>query len=275
MSTALRRLACAAVLVTAATGLAAPTSAQEPPPTATATGTVTDRVTGLPIVGACVTYAFGEQEALAVTGDDGSYDLTDLPIGTHTRWADDCGAGTHLQDFAGEVELLGTEPEVYDFTLTPIDAPGAIFGVVSDAQAGTDLQGVCVQIDDTITLTTGAGGTFLVEGLAPGAHIVGLPSCPAQWAIYQPIEVEVVVLPGEQARIDISLVATQEVPVIEVANPHAGPDVPLVAPPRPPADLTLPATGSQSSLAAVGAGLVAAGTVLRRAGRRRGRVAGP
>lgn len=56
--------------------------------------------------------------------------------------------------------------------LTPIPTPVAnLYGVVTDAETGSPLEGVKVTIDGLATYTN-ASGQYLIEGLTPGSYSV-------------------------------------------------------------------------------------------------------
>jgi len=134
-------------------------------------GTVYRNVSGLrtPVSGAYV-MASGSGSTYAVTDDEGSYRIDELPLGTISLSVTDPTTG----EGASRSVTLTAEGQVLtvDFDLT--QASGSIQGTVVDP-AGNPVAGVHLAADRFGSghegVSDGDGG-FTLEGLAPGAHQV-------------------------------------------------------------------------------------------------------
>ncbi|MFL6154473.1 MAG: carboxypeptidase regulatory-like domain-containing protein, partial [Marmoricola sp.] len=139
-------------------------------------GTVTDKATGLPVVGACVT-AYPQSESGLVVTDcvDGSghYDIG-LAEGSYYLQADDNVSG-HISGYSdGSVDVAdGQAVTGADFALVQ---GGAVAGTVTNSH-GDPLAGVCVDVfnsdsDEEATGCTDASGHYTSRGLPAGTWTV-------------------------------------------------------------------------------------------------------
>jgi hypothetical protein len=126
-------------------------------------GTVTDTYTGDGIAG--VTVKAGE--ATATTGDDGSYELRDVPENAEIEFA-----------AAGYDSV--TQPVAQTTTLDATLRPNVISGTIVDSESGKPLAEATVIATPTITGTalamtrTDADGTYTLEDVPEGAYIKAL-----------------------------------------------------------------------------------------------------
>ncbi|MCF8302870.1 MAG: carboxypeptidase regulatory-like domain-containing protein [Bacteroidales bacterium] len=88
-----------------------------PPPFGTLMGTVTDAITNEPLEGVQVT--IDSLQMTAITGEDGSYMIEDVPIGTYAVTA--VGSYSYEIQTQTGVEILPGETTVLDFALEPIN----------------------------------------------------------------------------------------------------------------------------------------------------------
>jgi hypothetical protein len=152
--------------------------AQTAPPPASVSGTVTNSVTGEPILRAHVTVRcntedrqHGQQTYGALTNPKGEFSITPLPPG-------DCSVEPQRVGFVAPPKgtsyslASGTHKEDIKLTLTPT---GAITGRVVDA-AGDPAQGVNVSVDaangSPAAATSDDKGQFRIGGLRPGKYRV-------------------------------------------------------------------------------------------------------
>jgi hypothetical protein len=133
-------------------------------------GVVTDAATGAPLAGASVTVA-GQT---AVTGADGRYSIGGLAAGTLPVQVS--AAGYTARGLALVLDGIA------EFNLPPIslskDAPpgttGTVSGIVTAKVGGAPLAGVTVTVSGSASMsaTTGADGSYRLDGIAPGAVTV-------------------------------------------------------------------------------------------------------
>jgi hypothetical protein len=152
--------------------------AQTAPPPASVSGTVTNSVTGEPILRAHVTVRCNSEDRQqgprvfgALTNGKGEFSITPLPPG-------DCAVEAQRVGFVAPPKgtsyslASGTHKEDIKLTLTPT---GAITGRVVDA-AGDPAQGVNVSIDaangSPAAATSDDKGQFRIGGLRPGKYRV-------------------------------------------------------------------------------------------------------
>jgi uncharacterized surface anchored protein len=142
-----------------------------PPLPASAAGTITDLLTGLPLAGVAVTVTDGASlvAGRALTGVDGRYLVGGLAPGRFTL-------AFHLpgyQDGLVGLQLGPEEAGLADLTLEPY--PATVGGLVTDTVSGLPLPGVTAQLFDAsgfqlgVTLT-GPNGIYVVPGLKPGTY---------------------------------------------------------------------------------------------------------
>lgn len=139
-------------------------------------GTLTDSQTGEPIVGATVT-AYKRNSSLtrnATTDENGSYTITDVPAhNEYDVYGDD---EDYEFDPTNENHLVtvnvGANESVGGVALQLDPKPANVTGVVTDAENGSDLEGVTVTVYQSSALdmevandTTGAGGRYKVTGV--------------------------------------------------------------------------------------------------------------
>ncbi len=163
-----------AVLVACATMMFAAVSApQSNLGAGSISGTITDSVTGLPIVGAKVTAGgCGRQ---ATTGDDGTYIIANLAPGSYTVTAMKCRA-YYAKSYPTPVRVEeGQAVTGIDIALKPMagGGSGSISGTVIDAVTREPIVGAKVTAGGCGRYAmTGDDGTYTIAGLADGSYIV-------------------------------------------------------------------------------------------------------
>jgi len=103
-------------------------------------------------------------------GDDGTFALTDLPVGAYTLTAA-CDGYNTTDEVVGVAAGTTTEIELVLGSVVPdVDTLGAINGSVLDV-AGEPISDATVSIasDPGLTDTTSADGSFTITGLEPGS----------------------------------------------------------------------------------------------------------
>lgn len=242
-------------LVATALALTSAANAQQP---SVLTGTVTDSVTNLPVEAVCVHAIDGLGLSIdTLTDVAGTYTIFDLAPGPYSLRADDCNTGRYSSTTSDPIPITGGTTTV-DLVLEPL---GAIAGVVRDR--GYPAEGVCLAVDDMPRGLTGTGGTFTIDGLVAGRHLLVIAGCPSNDA-YMRVLLEVVIEPGQVTDLgDIQIEARSREPMVEIEDRTDTPLVPLV--PAPPAQGTLPVTGPRLDLVLLSACLISIGVVLRRA----------
>ena len=137
------------------------------PGAARLSGVVTDAATGAPLAGASVTVA-GQT---AITGADGRYSLGGLAAGTLSVQVSAAGYAARglalVLDGIAEFNL----PAIALSKDAPPATTGTISGVVTAKAGGAPLAGVTVTVSGSasMTATTGADGSYRLDGVAPGA----------------------------------------------------------------------------------------------------------
>lgn len=133
--------------------------------TATVRGVVTDLVTGNPISGASVT-VLGTSLA-ATTGNDGSYQLANVPVGVATLVASAPGyaaASVSTMLGAGQIALFSPALQVQDAQGTAV-----VRGQVTDRETGAPLAGVRVAVvGSALYATTDNSGRYQLAGVPAG-----------------------------------------------------------------------------------------------------------
>jgi len=136
----------------------APPEEGPPPGLANLYGKVTDAVTGDPISGVLVTLN-GMQ---VYTDAEGNYAFTDLDPGTYSLFFQKGG----YEEIEMADIILVEGDNVLNVPLTPIPPPVAnLYGKVTDAQTGSPLAGVSVQLTDS-------GGHYSITNILPGNYLV-------------------------------------------------------------------------------------------------------
>ncbi|MCL6580024.1 MAG: carboxypeptidase regulatory-like domain-containing protein [Firmicutes bacterium] len=184
-------------------------------------GQALDATTGAGIPGAVVRLLLppGLVQAETVAGPDGTFSFADVPTGAYIVTAQAPG---YAAASLGAVVTAGAAATV-DLELAP--EPSAVVGVVTDASTGLPLVGATVRVDRAGIpqgeATTGAGGAYVVGGLAQGTQVVT-----ASFVGYQTALVGVTLLPGQTATADLALEPTPAVIEGRVTESLAG--LPLV-----------------------------------------------
>ncbi len=134
-------------------------------------GVVTVSTTGAPLAGATVTVA-GQA---AVTAADGRYSIGGLAAGT---LAMQVTAPSYVARSLSLVIDTLADYNLPAIALSKTTAPGttgSVSGVVTARADGAPLGGVAVTVSGSATLTasTGADGSYRIEGIAPGAITIG------------------------------------------------------------------------------------------------------
>ena len=129
----------------------------------TASGQVTDAVTGLPVAGATVSYVGGT----ATSDSGGMYTLASLPDGNTTVTATHSG----YSDQSAVVVITTGSTTNQDFALAPL--PGSIHGVVTDSVTGAPIAGAAVSYSGGAA-TTGANGAYSLAGVTEGSYAVSV-----------------------------------------------------------------------------------------------------
>ncbi len=110
----------------------------------TISGTVTNATTEEPVVGARITASFPEDHhfmAEAVSGEDGTYTLSDLPPGAFEIRC--CKDGYNMQVYPDLVEVNGDDVTGIDFALEPF-VIGGISGIITDSATEEPIEGAFV-----------------------------------------------------------------------------------------------------------------------------------
>jgi uncharacterized protein (DUF2141 family) len=142
--------------------------------TASISGTITDSVTNQPIAGARVTA--GCCGHYAMTADNGTYTIANLPAGDYTVKAMKCGAYV-MKAYPTPVHVdEGQAVNGIDIALAPMGGgggTGSISGTVYDASTNAPLAGVKVTAGCCGRYaTTGDDGTYTIQNLADGSYTV-------------------------------------------------------------------------------------------------------
>ena len=153
-------------------------------------GTVVADDSGLPLPDVCVEVTDGATGAFGSTSTDaqGDYTVSGLRSGDYEVYFTDCGGGGYLPEYYDDATYAGrTLVAVAAGADTPgIDASlapgGAISGTVTADGSGAPLLDICVDAytDDSSSYGsafTAGDGTYLIDGLAPGPHIVQFYDC--------------------------------------------------------------------------------------------------
>lgn len=156
-------------------------------PAGSISGTVTDRITGAPLAGACLsavdsTYKYaGLVRARTCTGADGRYSISGLPVILGGYWVA-ADAAEHVKLWAGDSPTLdgatsinvqaGTE-EVADFALRR--QAGVLAGQILTPAGESEgsrwtVTASAVGYSWTASTVTNVGGYYLFEGMPPGAY---------------------------------------------------------------------------------------------------------
>jgi hypothetical protein len=164
-------------------------------------GTVVADGTGIPLSGICVDVSLpaGGFIGRATSGAGGAYVLSGVAAGSYKVRFEDCVAPL---DYAAE--YYDNKPDFGAGNLVAVTAGattsgvnaglaigGRISGTVVAEGTGTPLSGICVSAPHPVSgssifrVTTGADGTYLISGLAPGSHKVKFEDCvsPIDYAV--------------------------------------------------------------------------------------------
>ncbi|MFC1662102.1 carboxypeptidase regulatory-like domain-containing protein [Gemmatimonadota bacterium] len=138
------------------------------PDRVTLQGTVLDAVTGQPLQGVAV--SMSDLGLRVLTGEDGTFVLTEIPLGVHQLALEREGyegpSGRLMVDKAGEME----------FRLNPLGGPtgsdmSQIRGTVRDRERGEGLEEAAVTLQPLgLTRLTDANGRFVFENVPPGQY---------------------------------------------------------------------------------------------------------
>ncbi|WP_028596783.1 carboxypeptidase regulatory-like domain-containing protein [Paenibacillus assamensis] len=139
------------------------------PTTGSASGTVLDRSTGLPIQGVAINLLDAALNVIRTTTSDigGAYGFSELPPGTYTLRADASGAGYSITDTS--VTITAGQGTVTTVFLQPL--PAAVQGTVTDSN-NVPLAGATLLLKDALahtvaTATTDANGQYMLSNLLP------------------------------------------------------------------------------------------------------------
>lgn len=144
------------------------------PTTATLTVTVLDSTTSDPIPGAEVVIKTSNNLILqsAVTGSDGTFTFSSLPVGSLIVTAD-------AQNFGTDSKVVLTEPlpATNAVTLFLNPSPGNLQGFVTDIFTGLPIQGVAINLVDiagavVASAVSGQDGSYSFSGINPGTYTV-------------------------------------------------------------------------------------------------------
>ncbi len=148
-------------LVDAAAAVAAVT----PPATGSIAGTVTNATDSTAISGATVSVDTGQS---ATTANDGTYTITDVPVGDRTVTASADG----FDSASPTVTVSENATATADFALSPTPV-GSIAGTVTNADDATAISGATVLVEDTgQSATTDANGDYTISDVPTGDHTV-------------------------------------------------------------------------------------------------------
>jgi Carboxypeptidase regulatory-like domain len=148
--------------------------------------------------------ANGEVGAWAVTGQDGSFELTNLPAGQYYVYFNDSICTDELNDVVSQwYPAAATEQAATQVTVTAgavtalptvtLASLGGISGTVSTGTGSTGLAGACVIATSSIAgsarvyAVSGSSGAYSIVGLQPGTYTVeftsgcGASGYKAQW----------------------------------------------------------------------------------------------
>lgn len=138
-----------------------------PAPEGSITGMVTELSTGSPIDNASVTANSGQN---TTTAADGSYTLSNVPVGTRT--VDVSAAG--YDPASNTVNVDEGLTSTLNFALTATETgggTGTLRGTVTD-NFGSKLGGVLVQVDGGPSATTNNGGKYSIQNVPAGLQTV-------------------------------------------------------------------------------------------------------
>ncbi|MCF8068359.1 MAG: carboxypeptidase regulatory-like domain-containing protein [Desulfobacterales bacterium] len=137
------------------------------PPTTKGTleGTITDAVSGEPIPFAEV--SLGEHSMLgAMTEADGTYEMINVPEGTHTVYITHPAYESVTVD---NVSMTDGSTVTLDMILTHSPVTGSLEGTITDKDSGAPVAGANLEVDGTgITTTTDSGGYYYLANLPAG-----------------------------------------------------------------------------------------------------------
>ncbi|MGH9225606.1 MAG: MSCRAMM family protein [Acidimicrobiales bacterium] len=162
-------------------------------PGARISGTVVAEGSGAPLAGICVGAPFASTNSnqfRVTTGADGTYTLAGLAASTYKIRFDDCTApveyAVEYYDNKPDFTSGNTVAVATGATVSGINAAMAIGGAISGSLvadgSGTPLSGICVGVSVPTggfvgSATTGAGGTYLLAGVAAGSYKVRFDDC--------------------------------------------------------------------------------------------------
>jgi protocatechuate 3,4-dioxygenase beta subunit len=151
-----------------ALAVAVPAWAQEK---ASVTGTVTNSLTGAPVLRAHVILRGGQQKFGALTNGEGKFSIAGIPPGSYLVTAERVGFAPPAVSFRAPQLALraGDAKDSVDVKLTPV---GAIAGRVLDAD-GEPIQSVDVSAEgpqSQESAITDNKGQYRIDGLAPGKY---------------------------------------------------------------------------------------------------------
>jgi hypothetical protein len=150
--------------------------AEQPGPGfAAVAGVVTDSLTGVPLPRAIVTARVdrrrsGDPDEVETRADEsGYYRLCTVPAGREVRlqahFGQNSGTSTVVQVPQGDAKL--------ENLVLLLSAQGSLVGTVHDYQSGEPLNGAVVSVLGTnVEQITDSTGTFVLDGLPPGRHLV-------------------------------------------------------------------------------------------------------
>jgi protocatechuate 3,4-dioxygenase beta subunit len=190
-----------------------------PPPPGAIAGTVTDALTGAPILGARVwhwplmnTAPIGSYTGFVDTDANGEYEIPGLKPGYYGLRV---AAAGHYDQWR-KTEVLSDQVAVEDFALAPVVDPGAIAGRVRDAETSAPIAGAVVYYhrredcpnlawqewaDQSLPhVTTNENGDYGIPNLQPGEYAL-LVRAEGYW----PVGSKAVVVSGETTQADFAL----------------------------------------------------------------------
>jgi hypothetical protein len=147
-------------------------------------GVITDRASGDPLPQASVNAIQGRTYSSVLAGNDGSFTITNLPLGTYSLTASAFGSAPGWQSQTVSVTLTDSAPAVVrDIALRKIPTgAGAFTGVLTD-ESGDPIANLTVNVvkvgsrsGGIASVQTDSSGVFRKDGLVSGSYSISVPS---------------------------------------------------------------------------------------------------
>lgn len=161
------------------------------PLTGAVRGFVLNASNNQPIAGATVSVKGANISA--TTGADGSYTLTNVPVGPQTLTA----AATNFDPSQATINVIGGQTISQDFFLTP--RVGVVTGTVRNAANNQPIAGATVSIG-SISATTGGNGSFTLNDVPVGPQTLN-----ATATNFNPASASVTVVAGATVNQDVAM----------------------------------------------------------------------